>query len=184
MPRLARWLVTKVKVQNPPLAAGRLDKPTSTALAAVAICMQRVSVIVDIAASVRLDSDNDVRTAFDPSTRIFRAHQLQAGRFRSRDDVITAALALLEEQAASHEMSRPRSNRTIPTDRGREPSVPAVNEMPERRVEQLPGDKAALPTARRSPRGLLADLPSHLGPDDFKDARSEVWSRFLDGRAE
>jgi putative addiction module CopG family antidote len=38
-------------------------------------------------------------------------------------------------------------------------------------------------TSRRSPRGLLSDIPSHIGPDDIKQARADMWACFPRGPA-
>jgi Arc/MetJ-type ribon-helix-helix transcriptional regulator len=124
-----------------------------------------------------------------PHLESFVRAQLQTGRFRSRDDVISAALALLEGQFHSSEIPKTWSKHASSTFQDPEHSTTAVNQDSQPNGDQFPSrtspgsDKTADSAPRRSPRGLLADLPSHLGPDDFKDARGEVWSRFQDDQA-
>lgn len=65
---------------------------------------------------------------------------------------------------------------------GRFPSEGEVIRAALRLLEQssrtVPGPPAV---GKRSPRGLLADLPSGLGYDDFKDARAELWAGLRPG---
>ena len=48
----------------------------------------------------------------------------------------------------------------------------------------LPGSEATrFGSGRRSPRGLLADIPSRITHDDIKEARREMWSGFPSSEA-
>jgi putative addiction module CopG family antidote len=96
-----------------------------------------------------------------PHLEAFINAQLASGRFNSREDVIRAALALLEGKSPPTEMAQTSLSHTY--DR------PAAS------------DSSAVP---RSPRGLLADLHDHVDQDDIEEAHREVWSRYLTGHAE
>jgi Arc/MetJ-type ribon-helix-helix transcriptional regulator len=76
--------------------------------------------------------------------------QLAAGRFQSEDEVMRAALRMLDE-------------RRSPT-----PARPNLSGEP--------GPPARLPVVRRSPRGMLADLLSHISPDEITEARTRMWT--------
>lgn len=103
----------------------------------------------------------DSHLPLPPHLEWFVREQVVAGRFPSEGEVIRAALRLLE-----------RSSGASPSDRA------------------LPGPAAAssdlsspAPAGRRSPRGLLADLPSGLSYDDLRDARYELWAGLHPGGA-
>jgi len=108
-----------------------------------------------------------------PHFEAFISAQLLAGRFQSRDDVISAALSLFEQTSASADAARPR-----------------LTNNAKARERISPNPDSSLPVlettsiARRSPRGLLADIPSNIDPDDIKIARREMWSGYLTGPAE
>jgi putative addiction module CopG family antidote len=78
----------------------------------------------------------NVSLPLPPHLERFVREQLASGRYQNEDDVILAALQLLEAQTLSQESS----------------------------------------TSRRSPRGVLGDLPSTISPDEIKEARREMWS--------
>jgi len=120
-----------------------------------------------------------------PHFESFVRAQLQTGRFRSREDLISAALALLEEQSASTPTTNAWATAGHSTRPDRAPAAAASHSEGNQSLSQsLPSNLAAAPNiARRSPRGLLADLASHLDHEDFMEARSEAWSRYLDDRA-
>lgn len=119
-------------------------------------------------------------TPLPPHLERFVRQQVAAGRYHSEDEVIRAALRLLEASAPAGPPSR------IPPGRHRELARPAVGER-----WQTPGDWLANSAtqettpapARRSPRGLLADLRSGITPDDIRDARSELWAGLRHGEA-
>jgi putative addiction module CopG family antidote len=100
----------------------------------------------------------------------FVREQLASGRFQSESEVICTALRLLEEQSPLHEPPR-APLRSGPRERLRADDR-AGNPTPTR------------PGLQRSPRGILADLRSDLGPEDFKQARTEMWSGFHHGATE
>lgn len=114
----------------------------------------------------------------------FVCDQIASGRFQSEDDVIRAALQLLQESARG---DRPEGlNSPAPTGRSRPPALAAVTgrwESPAEWRTSSPARETSPPPARRSPRGILADLRSDLTPDDFRAARAEVWAGCRPGGA-
>jgi putative addiction module CopG family antidote len=108
-----------------------------------------------------------------PHFEAFISAQLLAGRFQSRDDVISAALSLLEQTSASADTGRSRLRSNA---KARERVSPNTDST-------LPALKTTS-IARRSPRGLLADIPSNIDPDDIKIVRREMWSGYMTGPAE
>ena len=95
-----------------------------------------------------------------PHFEQFVREQMAHGGFQSEDEVICAALRLLEDRARSQVPTALRNG-----------------------LSSNSASKSTTGTfARRSPRGLLADLPSHIGPDELRSARDEVWSRFPPAR--
>ncbi|HYV35188.1 MAG TPA: type II toxin-antitoxin system ParD family antitoxin [Gemmataceae bacterium] len=108
-----------------------------------------------------------------PHLEAFISAQLLAGRFQSRDDVISAALSLLEQTSASADAAESRPTNYT---KARERISPNPN-------ASLPALETPL-ISRRSPRGLLADIPSNIDPDDIKLARREMWSGYLTGPVE
>jgi hypothetical protein len=98
-----------------------------------------------------------------PHLEQFVREQIAIGRFHSENEVIRAALQLLE---------------------GRFPSHPTSGPLPSNEINQVPGPKSTGQAARRrTPRGILADLRSDLCYDEIKEARSEMWSGFPRGAA-
>lgn len=85
---------------------------------------------------------------------------LIAGGFHSEAEVLRTALHMLEVQS-------PKA--TVTPDAVRS-SVPPAN------LDQQAS--TAVANVRRSPRGMLADLASHISPDEIAEARAEMWSRF------
>ena len=116
-------------------------------------------------------------TPLPPHLEQFVREQLASGRFQSESEVIRAALQLLEAHSPPHSASGTwRKPRTDDGPRNR-PAGPAGEPV---RGFEAPGSGAARP-ARRSPRGLLADLRSDISPDEIREARSELWSGFPRG---
>jgi hypothetical protein len=124
-------------------------------------------------------------TPLPPHLEQFVREQIAAGRFHSEGDVLRAALQLLEE--SSH-ADKPSGFRPYERVEGfSRQSLPLV--APERwevlhgsRADTAVTDQPPSP-AKRSPRGLLADLRSSLSPDEIADARHEMWAGFLHGEA-
>jgi putative addiction module CopG family antidote len=124
-----------------------------------------------------------------PDLAQFVRVQLAKGRFQSEGEVIRAALYLLEEQSARHETSRTWRKTEIGNARPSITPEPGTTQFWDRLRKVLGAppmpaqDAGAVPAARRSPRGVLADLRSGISPDEIKEARSEMWSGFPRGEA-
>jgi putative addiction module CopG family antidote len=101
-----------------------------------------------------------VSTPLPPELKQFVCEQLASGVFQSESEVLFAALRLLRQRSTSHATS---AQRTL-----HGPGQPSDDAL-SRSMSTNPG-------ARRSPRGILADLRSHISLDDIKEARSETWS--------
>lgn len=99
-----------------------------------------------------------------PHLEQFVREQVAAGRFPSEGDVIRAAIDLLATSPTG-------SPEGATAGRSRRPGSAATLERWE-----VVGTGTAAPPARRSPRGLLADLRSGLSLDDLTDARTELWT--------
>ena len=124
-----------------------------------------------------------------PHVEQFIRQQLASGLFQSENDIVLAALRLLEGQSQSCGTGPAR---LIPNfDKGliRKPSTPISQEFSEAPRKPVQADRARgnegdqIPSTRRSPRGLLADVCSDITFDDLKDARREMWSGFPHGEA-
>jgi putative addiction module CopG family antidote len=118
-----------------------------------------------------------------PHLERFVREQVATGRFFSEGEVLRTALRLLEASSPADPPAALQSADTT-TRSGRPSSRPPAPErwevLRERRVDTSVTGATAVP-ARRSPRGLLADLRSDLSFDDFKDARDELWTGLRPG---
>jgi hypothetical protein len=108
---------------------------------------------------------------------------LRKEQYHSEGEIIRAALLLLE---ASARAAAPPGTPTNATAEGptRQTVRPAVIERWETPDEWRAGreETAETPTpARRSPRGLLADLSSGISFDDVREARDELWAGLRHG---
>ena len=123
-------------------------------------------------------------TSLPPHLERFVRQQIAAGGYHSADEVIRAALHLLEGATLAETPAAPRpAGAALGWSR---PSRPAVSERWQTPAEwraSSPAPGTLPPLPRRSPRGLLADLPSHLTFDDVRAARDELWSGLHPGRA-
>jgi putative addiction module CopG family antidote len=108
-----------------------------------------------------------------PHLEQFVREQLATGCFQTEDEVIVAALRLLEDQA--HRLPR-REVGTAPT--AWEPRAASWEELRDRLNNGATGRTAPGPVTRRSPRGILADIHSNLSLEDFKEPRRELWASF------
>lgn len=102
----------------------------------------------------------------------FIQEQIASGKFQSEEQVVLAALRLLAArppQGSHTAFSTRQADRAPATSSG-------VSDSEQSNLMEA--------GSRRSPRGLLADLKSELGPEDFKEARSEVWIRLTGREAE
>lgn len=116
-----------------------------------------------------------------PRLERFVRQQLASGRFHSENEVIRAALQLLEEHSPPPETS---GTWRKPDLENRLCSKPSQFAGERRQADAVPGyGTPAQPAVRRSPRGILADLPSGISLDEIKEARSELWSGFPHGTA-
>lgn len=118
-------------------------------------------------------------TSLPPHLERLVRRQIAAGRYHSADDVIRAALQLLEASA-------PAGTPPGSPDRRSERARPTLGQRWQTPGDWLAGSPAQGTTtapARRNPRGLLADLRSGITYDDVRDARSELWSGLHDGGA-
>lgn len=129
----------------------------------------------------RYTSQMNSITSLPPHLEQFVREQIAAGHFHSEGDVIRAALRLLEASAAADRFPRPRSGETVAGTSDR----PAIERWEMLRGPQAEGRGVGQPPlpVRRSLRGLLADIPSDLSFDDFKEARSESWAGLRPGGA-
>jgi len=141
----------------------------------------------DFAARLRYSQPMTISVPLTPHQEQFLRDQLASGRFESEYDVIRAALQMLEEH--SPPTSSPGSFLKHKLDSGlsSSPSPPTLKQSWDQfrdqlRADRAPGD-AALSPRRRSPRGILADIPSHLDPADIRQARREMWAGFPHGEA-
>ncbi len=108
-------------------------------------------------------------TPLPPHLERFVHQQIAAGGYHSEDEVIRAALHLLEGTS----LAGATPGRSGP------PGRAALGERWETPAEWLAGSTAkpaTPPPPRRSPRGLLADLGGTISFDDVREARSELWS--------
>jgi putative addiction module CopG family antidote len=143
----------------------------------------------DISVQVRYTGQMNISVPLSPHVEQFVREQLANGFFQTESDVILAALRLLEEQSVSHGPLPARPKQNLETGAIGKPSEPVSKEfwdgLRERlHADRMPGKEAArISSVRRSPRGILADLRSHINPDDIKEARMEMWSGFPHGDA-
>ncbi|HVS34096.1 MAG TPA: type II toxin-antitoxin system ParD family antitoxin [Gemmataceae bacterium] len=117
-------------------------------------------------------------TPLPPDLEQFVRQQLAAGRFASEDEVIFAALHLLEQHGTPPWPAGSRPPQATDTLLRSQPSRSVAE--PSRVLDELGARAAASVAGRRSPRGILADLRSGISFDEIKVARSEMWSGFLD----
>jgi antitoxin ParD1/3/4 len=118
-----------------------------------------------------------------PHLQQFVREQLASGRFQTESDVVRAALRLLEDQSLPHQSSAPRLHQS--SENSLTNRTPDLQEFRKQRGTDHAhhGDSTQLSASRRSPRGLLADLPSTISPDEIKEARSEMWAGLPHGEA-
>jgi antitoxin ParD1/3/4 len=118
-----------------------------------------------------------------PHLEQFVREQLATGRFQTEGDIVRAALQLLEDQAVSQRFSGPSHGQS--SEYGSTDRTPDWRELRKQLgTNRLPHtDSTQLSASRRSPRGLLADLRSDIGPDEIKEARSEMWVGLPNGEA-
>lgn len=122
-------------------------------------------------------------TPLPPHLERFVHQQIAAGSYRSEDEVIRAALHLLEGASLVGTPSGPRPEGTTPG-RPRPLLRPALDERWQTPAEWRAGPAATEPSPpRRSPRGLLADLGRGLTFDDVREARDELWAGLHPGGA-
>jgi putative addiction module CopG family antidote len=96
-----------------------------------------------------------------PLLEQFVREQLARGSFQTEGDVLRAALRLLAERSEESK------------------ATPAKPQADQALTSRVPGsDTAAIPSSRRSPHGILADIRSDISADEIKEARYEMWSGF------
>lgn len=123
-------------------------------------------------------------TPLPPHLARFVHRQITAGRYRSEDEVIRAALQHWEGSLSEDPPSGSRPEGPA-VGRPRRPT-PVVGERwqtPGEWLAGLPASGATAPVVRRSPRGLLADLRRGLSFDDVREARDELWAGLHPGGA-
>jgi putative addiction module CopG family antidote len=108
----------------------------------------------------------NINVPLTPHQEQFLREQLASGNFQTEGDVLRAALRLLEEQSQNSVLAGGK---------------PQLEQGLSSRASG--DDTAAIPSPRRSPRGILADIRSYISPDDIKEARIEMWSGFPHGEA-
>jgi putative addiction module CopG family antidote len=117
---------------------------------------------------VRYSLGMNLSVPLSPHLEQFLREQLASGSFRTEGDVILAALKLLEDQShAAFSADFGHNPLNSPTKSGSTDDERLAGEIEPQSVQ-----------GRHRARGLLADIASHLSPDDFKDARHEMWSSF------
>jgi antitoxin ParD1/3/4 len=119
----------------------------------------RAPAAFDISIETRYCVQMHISVPISPHFEEFLREQLASGQFHSESDVIRAALRLLEDQALS--------------------KASALGEQ-SRSADSSGNERGAVPPHRRSPRGILADLPSFISAEDIKENRRAMWTS-LDG---
>jgi Arc/MetJ-type ribon-helix-helix transcriptional regulator len=114
-----------------------------------------------------------------PRQERFIREQLATGRFQHESELFLAALELLEEQIEGPSTERREREVVadvivVPAESARAASWDELREQLNQRTAGR--DSAAMAPARRSPRGILADIRSHIDLDDIKEARREMWA--------
>jgi len=121
----------------------------------------------------------NINVPLTPHLEQFLREQLATGHFQTEEEVICAALRLLEDQTQGQ---RGRESATAPT--AGPPRAASWEEL-RGRLNNRTTDRAALgPLTRRSPRGILADIRSNISLEDFREARRELWASLSRGSAE
>jgi len=126
-------------------------------------------------------------TPLPPDLENFVNQQLASGRFQSANELIVSALQLFKQYSPPNQSLKIRPNSNVEHGPStNQPTIPSQPYRPELRERLRPGDiqDRFLPThsaQRRSPRGILSDLRSHISFDDILEARREVWSSFPHG---
>lgn len=119
-----------------------------------------------------------------PHLERFVHQQIATGRYHSEDEVILAALHLLE---GAPPVGLPSGSRAEGDPSGCSRQFrPALTERWQTPAEWRAGSAAEETTPSptlRSPRGLLADLRSGITFDDFREARGELWAGLHRGEA-
>ena len=124
----------------------------------------------------------NVDVPLNPQLAQFVSKQLASGRFQSEEELMGEALRLLERQ--SQQSSRLPNKRDMDDGVTGTPLTHSTPELPGNDVRNpASAANAAAPPKPRSPRGILADIRSHISPDDIKDARMELWSGLPHGDA-
>ena len=120
----------------------------------------------------------NISVPLTPHLEQFLREQLATGRFQTEDEIICAALRLLEDQ------TQRRSGREAGMDpTAWAPKAASWEELRDR-LNNRDTDRAALdPLTRRSPGGILADLRSNISLEDFREARRELWASLPRGSA-
>jgi Arc/MetJ-type ribon-helix-helix transcriptional regulator len=122
----------------------------------------------DMAGQMRYTWPMNIDVPLTSHLEQFVRDQLTRGGFANEGDVVRAALQLLAFQSQSSSTSaaaRPAHDH------------PWNQTGHNQQIDDLAGKK--LPTLnvkRRSPRGLLADIPSHISAEEIKKARNEMWA--------
>ena len=120
----------------------------------------------------------NISVPLTPHLEQFLREQLAIGRFQTEDEIIRAALRLLEDQTQGHPG---RETGTEPI--AWAPRAASWEELRDG-LNNRATDRAALgPLTRRSPRGILADLRSNISLEDFRGARREAWASHFRGSA-
>jgi putative addiction module CopG family antidote len=127
--------------------------------------------------------------SLSPDLQRFIENQIASGRFQSEDDVVRAALQLLASRLTPV-ANIPTSKSEANTESAASAALPLAFGQKYRPFESsragsiTESRETADPPSRRSPRGLLADLLNKLGPEDFREARSEAWVHLAGREAE
>jgi putative addiction module CopG family antidote len=121
----------------------------------------------------------NITVPLTPHLEQFLREQLATGRFQTQDEVVCAALRLLEDQ------SQGRHGKEAGTDLAAGvPRAASWEELRGRLNNPATGRAALNSPTRRSPRGILADIRSNVTLEDFREARHDAWATLSRGSAE
>jgi putative addiction module CopG family antidote len=121
----------------------------------------------------------NISVPLTPHLQQFLREQMATGYFQTENEIIAAALRLLEDQTHA----RPRRDQGTASTAW-EPRAASWQELRNRLNTGATGRGAREQMTRRSPRGILADIRSNISLEDFKEARRELWAGLPRGSVE
>jgi putative addiction module CopG family antidote len=121
----------------------------------------------------------NISVPLTPHLQQFVREQMATGYFQTENEIIVAALRLLEDQTHA----RLRRDQGMASTAW-EPRAASWQELRDRLNNGATGRAAREQMTRRSPRGILADIRSNISLEDFKEARRELWAGLPRGSVE